>query len=73
MVITFAILFYMKKKLETAECIDIRATDLTRGKAPAMLRDIENNGAIYLVIKNSKRCAVVMSYEEYIELVEKSK
>lgn len=63
----------MNKKFSRTEFKDITATDLTRGKAPAMLRDIEDTKATYLVNKNSKPCAVVISYKEYKRLIEQNK
>ena len=58
----------MKPKKRLNELFTAPATDLCRGKAPSLLREMHETGKDLIVIKNSKPYAVVLSYQKYIEL-----
>ena len=51
------------------KCI-ISVSDLARGLASKVLETIKENNETYVIVKNSKPSAVIISPEEYTDLVE---
>ena len=46
------------------------ATDLCRGKAAAIVREVHNTNVPVVIIKNSKSYAAVISYEQFLKVKE---
>ncbi len=46
----------------------ISVSELGRGKASRVIQDVETNKDQYIVVKNNKPQAIIMSIEEYTEL-----
>lgn len=47
----------------------ISVSELGRGQASKVIQAIEENGNPYIVVKNNKPQAVIISVDEYIELM----
>lgn len=48
----------------------ISVSDLGRGKASKVIQDVEKNKDQYIVVKNNKPQAVILSVDEYNKLME---
>jgi prevent-host-death family protein len=48
----------------------ISVSDLGRGKASKIIKNVEFNKESYIIVKNNKPKAVIMSIDEYNEMVE---
>jgi prevent-host-death family protein len=48
----------------------ISVSELGRGKASKIINNIESNNDSYIIVKNNKPKAVIMSVDEYKEMVE---
>lgn len=48
----------------------ISVSDLGRGKASKVIQNVESSKEQYIVVKNNKPQAIIMSIEEYNELLE---
>lgn len=49
----------------------ISVSDLGRGKASKVIQEVESHKGQYIVVKNNKPMAIILSVEEYNELLEK--
>lgn len=47
----------------------ISVSELGRGKASQVIQNVEKNGDQYIVVKNNKPQAIIVSIEEYTELL----
>ena len=60
----------LAKKLDLRNALEhiISVSELGRGKASKVIQNVENNKEQYIVVKNNKPQAIIMSIEEYSEL-----
>ncbi|MDH8676966.1 type II toxin-antitoxin system Phd/YefM family antitoxin [Fusibacter bizertensis] len=60
------------KNLDLRNALDhiISVSDLGRGKASKVIQDVEKNKDQYIVVKNNKPQAVILSVDEYNNLME---
>ncbi|GAU75419.1 type II toxin-antitoxin system Phd/YefM family antitoxin [Fusibacter sp. 3D3] len=60
------------KKLDLRNALDhiISVSDLGRGKASKVIQDVERNKDQYIVVKNNRPQAVILSVDEYNNLME---
>lgn len=60
------------KNLDLRSALDhiISVSDLGRGKASKVIQDVEKNKDQYIVVKNNRPQAVILSVEEYNNLME---
>ncbi len=60
----------MKYELKSLFEHMISVSDLGRGKASKVVQEIRENNEQYIVVKNNKPQAVMLSVDEYSELIE---
>ncbi|MBF4696066.1 type II toxin-antitoxin system Phd/YefM family antitoxin [Fusibacter ferrireducens] len=60
------------KNLDLRNALDhiISVSDLGRGKASKVIQDVERNKDQYIVVKNNRPQAVILSVDEYNNLME---
>jgi len=60
------------KKLDLRDALDhiISVSELGRGKASKIIQDVEKNKDQYIVVKNNRPQAVILSIDEYNVLME---
>ena len=60
----------LAKKMDFRNALDhiISVSELGRGKASKVIRNVESNKEQYIVVKNNKPQAIIMSIEEYSDL-----
>ena len=59
-----------EKNLDLRNALDhiISVSELGRGKASKVIQNVESNKEQYIVVKNNKPQAIIMSIEEYSDL-----
>jgi len=59
-----------EKKMDLRNALDhiISVSELGRGKASKVIQNVESNKEQYIVVKNNKPQAIIMSIEEYSDL-----
>lgn len=62
----------LAKKLDLRDALDhmISVSELGRGKASKVIQEVESTKDQYIVVKNNKPQAIIISIEEYTELME---
>jgi len=62
----------LNKHINLSEAIEkiISVSELGRGKASKIIKNIELNNDSYIIVKNNKPKAVIMSVDEYKEMIE---
>ena len=60
----------LEKKMDLRNALDhiISVSELGRGKASKVIQNVESNKEQYIVVKNNKPQAIIMSIEEYSDL-----
>ena len=60
----------LEKKMDLRNALDhiISVSELGRGKASKVIQNVESNKEQYIVVKNNKPQAIIMSVEEYSDL-----
>lgn len=60
----------LTKKLDLRNALNhiISVSDLGRGKASKVINNVESNNEQYIVVKNNKPQAIIMSIEDYSSL-----
>jgi len=62
----------LAKNLDLRDALDhmISVSELGRGKASKVIQEVESTKDQYIVVKNNKPQAIIISIEEYTELME---
>lgn len=62
----------LAKKLDLRDALEhmISVSELGRGKASKVIQEVESTKDQYIVVKNNKPQAIIISIEEYNELME---
>jgi len=60
----------LEKKIDLRNALDhiISVSELGRGQASKVIQNVESNKEQYIVVKNNKPQAIIMSIEEYSDL-----